>query len=148
MHLVECGEAGQVPVSGGPRDGCQPTQPGERFDESRVRIAYPVSVPQASPIPNFFLAGSYTFQDYIDSMVITVHTHYVCLYSPNHYVRMYLCVYMYVGGSDQERSALRREDSGPYGRPAEVSPYLFGRSDGRSEPPTAGGLCIGGGKPT
>lgn len=23
---------------------------------------------QASPIPNFFLAGSYTFQDYIDSM--------------------------------------------------------------------------------
>lgn len=24
--------------------------------------------PQASPVPNFFLAGSYTFQDYIDSM--------------------------------------------------------------------------------
>merc|ERR1711990_900380 len=23
---------------------------------------------QASPIPNFFLAGSYTYQDYIDSM--------------------------------------------------------------------------------
>ena len=24
--------------------------------------------PQATPVPNFFLAGSYTFQDYIDSM--------------------------------------------------------------------------------
>ena len=23
---------------------------------------------QATPVPNFFLAGSYTFQDYIDSM--------------------------------------------------------------------------------